>query len=77
MDDCRRAQVLDQRIDAPAVAKVEFMVNESSHFLDQSLLVEARVALRPKDHRSLIVVDAVNLEPVRAEVHTSLRADET
>ena len=53
------------------------MVNEPSHFLDQPLLVEASVALRPEDHRSLIIVDSVNLEPVRTKVHTSLRANET
>jgi hypothetical protein len=53
------------------------MVNESSHFLDQSLLVEASVALRAEDYRPLIVVDAVNLEPTRPEVQASLGANET
>jgi hypothetical protein len=53
------------------------MVNESSHLLNQPLLVEASVALGPEDHRSLIIVDAVNLEFAGAEVGTSLRANET
>ena len=52
-------------------------MNEPSHFLNQPLLVEASVALGPKDHRSLIIVDAVNLETPGAEIQTSLRANET
>ena len=48
--------------DTRAVSNVELMMNKPSHFLDQPLLVEASVALRPEDHRSLIIVDSVNLE---------------
>ena len=77
MDNCGGTQLVYQCIDTPTVSNVELVMNEPSQFLHQPLLVEAGVALRPEDHRSLIVVDAVNFEAVPVEVHTGLRADET
>lgn len=77
MDNCRRTQLVYQRNDTPTISNVELVVNEPSHFLDESLLVEAGVALRPKNYLPLIIVDAVNFEAVPAEGHTGLRADQT
>ena len=68
---------LDQRIHTSAVSNVELMMTKPSHFLDHPLLIEASVTLGSKDHRSLIIVDSVNLETPGAKVHTSLRANKT
>ena len=77
VDDGRWTHLLDQPDDTRAVANVELMMNKPGHFADQSLLIEASVALRSEDHSSLIIVDAVDREPARAEERTGLRADET
>jgi hypothetical protein len=76
MDDGGRAHLLDQSGDVLTVSNIKLVMNEPCDLAHQAPLVEASVALSTEDHRPLIVVNAMNREPLRRKVHASFRADE-
>ena len=76
MDDCRRAQLLDQLNDTLAVPNVEFVMDEARNLANQTLLIQSRIALGPKKNLPLIVVDTMDRAPLAGEVQASFGANE-
>ncbi len=60
MNDCRRAQMLNQLGDTLAVPNVEFVMHEVGNLANQALLIQSRIALGAKKNLPLIVVDPVD-----------------
>ena len=59
------------------VANVQFMVNKAGRGCLQTLLIPARVALRPKKHRALVIIRAVDLiTKLTRKIHANFRANQ-
>ena len=76
MHDGIRPEFLHQRQHALAVAQVQFVMLKAADGRGESLLVPARVALRAEEHRSLVIVQAVNAPTAGGKVGTHFRADQ-
>ena len=59
-----------------AVPNVEFVMNEIRNLANQTLLIQSRIAQRPKKNLPLIVVDTMNCAPVAGEVQASFGANQ-
>jgi len=77
VDDDGRLKGLDQTKDTGSISNVQFMVTEAREVANEPLLVPAGVALRAEKRFALIVVDAMDGEPVFMKKLRHFRADET
>jgi len=76
VDDGVRPHGGDEVQHARAVADVEFVVGVAGDGLGEAILIPAGVALRPKKHGALVVVQAVDAAALPGEEKADLRSDE-
>ena len=62
--------------DTLAVPNVEFVMDEARNFLNQTSLIQSRIALGPKKNLPLIVVDPMDRAPFAGEVQAGFGANE-
>jgi hypothetical protein len=56
VDDHRGLQVAKELHHNGAIADIHLVVNKTGQFFDDPMLVPARVALRPKENRTLVLL---------------------
>ena len=76
MNNCRRAQLLDELEDALAVPDVELVMDETGNLANQSLLIQSGISQGPKKNLPLIVVDPMDLAAVVGKLQASFGADQ-
>ena len=78
VDDDIRFYLFDQCEHTSPVTDVDFVMLKTRELAHQPVLVPARVALRPKKHRTLVVVHAVDfVAKFTREIHADFGADQT
>jgi hypothetical protein len=73
--DDRRFEGFDQAKDTRSISNVQFMVAEASQVANEPLLVPAGIAMRAEKRFALIIVHAMDGEPVFMEKLCNFRSD--
>ena len=77
MDDHAWGNRFDQGKHPGTVADIQLVMHKTFELLHQSILIPARVTLRPEKHGALIVVHTVDFITEAGEIHANFGADKS